>query len=173
MCVDPVTGLMIAATGLQTIDSVQTSMSQQAAAEANEDIARQRARDAIERGVDAEQDQLDRAARLFATQRTAAAANNVAFDGSARQIALDDFQAGAEDAAQLRDNAEREARGFSQQAELSRAEAANTSPFLAGATTLSSGVFDVASSVARNRPVGGAPQSAPRPSRRPERPFAF
>ncbi len=108
------------------------------------------AQDAIKRGAIEEQRQYRRTAQALGAQRAAIAANGIetAF-GSAADIQTDTKLIGWEDAQTIRENAQREAKGFEISAANQRDKAASSRA--AGSAAIIGGVFDAGSTI-----LGGA-----------------
>ncbi|MEM6668559.1 MAG: hypothetical protein AAF661_05015 [Pseudomonadota bacterium] len=145
MCADPITILGIAATAVGTYSSFQEAQARRKSMRAQADARAEEGRDAELRGIEAAEDRREKAALLFADQRAASAANNNVFDGSVKRLALDDYEAGVDDALQERENASREADGFYRRAAIADAEADNINPVFSAGTTLAGGIYDVSS----------------------------
>lgn len=118
MC-DPIS-LTIAATTIAAAGSVmggiqakQQANYQAQIAQRNAGLAEQSAKDALDRGQVAEQQQYRRTAQLSGAQRAAMAANGIDPDsGSGAAIQLDTASLGAQDAQTIRENAMRETKGY-------------------------------------------------------------
>jgi hypothetical protein len=94
-------------------------------AQNNQIIANQKAEDAIARGELEERQHRVQIAQLMGKQRAGAASRGVIVDaGSALDITLDTAAIGELEALTIRDNAEREALGFRQQADMFGSDAA-------------------------------------------------
>lgn len=149
--------LMLGSTLLGAVGQIQQAQAQAAAArhnakvqEMNAKIARDRARDAIERGAKEEQRKRMEVAKIIGQQKVAYAANNVDLNfGSPLDTVVDTAVLGELDALTIRTNAYREAydhqvdaANMKAGANLSRAEAraASTGGFLAAAGTVLGGV---------------------------------
>ncbi len=126
---------MTAASGVVgAIGSYQESKGAKAAAsynaavqENNAQFSEWQAQDALDRGNLAQQDNRRRGEQIAGTQRATIAANGIALDeGSPLAILQDTEFAVGRDAQLIRDNANREAYGFRQQAQNARAGAAIT-----------------------------------------------
>lgn len=133
MC-EPVTIAMAAATAVSAVGAYNESKSAKAAAkynaavqENNAQFSEWQAQDALDRGQLQQQDNRRRGEQIAGTQRAAIAANGIVMDeGSPLAILQDTEFATARDAQVIRDNANREAYGFRQQAQNARAGAAIT-----------------------------------------------
>lgn len=151
MC-DPVS-LTIGATavaaigqGVQGINQANQYRYQSRVAQANARMDQASARDAEARGLVEEERQSRRTAQLLGQQRVALAANGIETDfGSAGLIQQDTIQIGREDAATIRENTIREARGF----EISAANQMDQSRAAKGAAkgALIGAAFDVGSTI--------------------------
>lgn len=150
-----------ASTLLDFVGSVQENKARESQARFNAQVARnnsiiaeRRAADARERGKIEEARQKERTRQLIGRQRAAAAAQGVVVDeGSALDITSDTAGLGELDALTIRNNAEREALGFSAQASNFRtqsqvfnssADQIRSSTFLSTAGTLLDGASLVA-----------------------------
>lgn len=120
MC-DPVTATIVVATTLAAAGSITAGVGafkqgqfQNEMAQSNAQLARFQADDAINRGNLAEAESRRRTEQLKGSQQSALAANNVVLgEGSALDILQSTAELGELDALTIRNNAEREAAGFS------------------------------------------------------------
>lgn len=125
----------------------------------NRQYAEAQAQDAIHRGRLAASKARLATRQLIGAQRAALGANNIRLDeGSALDIQQDARQLGEADALTILENARREASGLQMEgynagaaAAASRAEAANTSPFLAAVPSVIGGATSVADTWLRYR----------------------
>lgn len=157
MC-EPTT-MLIAATAITAAGSVvgginQNNQAKYQAQVANQNAALERnsANDARARGAIEEQRQYRRTAQLLGVQRAALASNGVEVDfGSAADLQTDTKTIGWEDAATIRENTVREARGFEINAynDVAKGKAARAQ----GKAALIGGIFNAGSTI-----LGGAQQ---------------
>ncbi len=153
---DPGT-LLIAGTALASAGSIVNGVNQSnqaryqaRVADANAKMDQAAAQDAIKRGAIDEQRQYRRNAQVQGAQRAALSANGIEADfGSAGDIQTDAKLIGWEDAQTIRENAQREAKGFQISAANQLDKAASSRA--AGTAAIIGGVFDAGSTI-----LGGA-----------------
>lgn len=152
--------MAIAAAGIAAAGSIVSGVNQAnqmrysaRVADANAAMDRAAAQDALDRGAKEEQRQYRKTAQLLGAQRAAMAANGLEVDfGSAAAIQTDTKTIGWEDAATIRENATREAKGYEISAANNNDKAVASR---AGAkAAIIGGVFDAGSTM-----LSGAAQS--------------
>lgn len=140
-----------------TLGSVTNAINTRRTATANAQIADLQAADAITRGNDAVFKSQLRTAQLKGTQTATLAAHGVALDqGSALDILTSTDVMGAQDAATIHDNANKEAWGDKVQAANYRSQASSANPWAVGGTSLLKGAGAVASRWYKYKTVGMA-----------------
>lgn len=138
--------LFVASTALTVGSQVQQGMALKSAGDANAQIQRRFATDALKRGAAEEQDMRLRTAGLIGEQAAAFGASGAEINtGSSLDILGDTAELGELDALRIRNNAQREAYAHLAGASLSEAEGANaaTSSYLNAAGTLIGGAGQV------------------------------
>lgn len=147
-------GTAVAAAGT-AVGGLMTAQQQRYSAkvaDANAKISSQQAADAIQRGKLEEQKSYRRTADLAGKQRAAMAANGIETDfGSALRTQADTAAIGAEEAALVRENAMREAKGYDMEAGNYRSTA--KAGRMAATGTIVKAAFDTGSTI-----LGGAQQ---------------
>ena len=160
MCADPVT-LAIIGTAVSAIGTGVTAMQaysqqkyQQKVANENAKLEDAAARDALERGKQAVQQQQRQLSAEMGAQRASMAANGIDVNfGSAAAFRGDTAMLGQEDAQTIRENNIREVQGFERSAGNYRAKAQAASQAASGAIV--SGAFGVANTI-----LGGAERTS-------------
>lgn len=146
------TGVAAAGTAVSGIMTAQQQRYQAKVADANAKISSQQAADALQRGKLEEQKSYRRTAQIAGSQRAAMAANGIETDfGSAMRLQGDTAMIGAEEAANVRANAERESQGYDMEAGNYRSSAKASR--MAATGTLVKTAFDTSSTI-----LGGAQQ---------------
>ncbi|UUL83449.1 hypothetical protein [Sphingomonas qomolangmaensis] len=128
-----------------TVGNVQQARYRAAVADRNAALEQESARDALARGRTEEERSQRQTASTMGAQRAAMAANGIDLTfGSAASFVADTARVGQQDAATIRENATREARGMEREAANYRGEASAQRSAATGAAI--SGAFGVASS---------------------------
>jgi hypothetical protein len=138
--------MLIASTVISAAAAVQQGQAAKAAGDANAQIQRRFASDALLRGAAEEQDMRLRTAGFMGEQAAAFGASGAEIEsGSSLDILGDTAELGELDALRIRNNAQREAYAHLAGAELSQTEGENarTSSLLSAAGTLIGGAGDV------------------------------
>jgi len=148
MC-DPTVALVatVASAGAQAYGAYQQSAAEKAAAKYNAAVANNQAADARRRGEEEAIRKQRDARRLAGAQRTSFAARGIDISaGTAGDIIDETNFFGLTDATTARNNAAREAAGFTSEANLYRTQARNTNPLAAAGVSLIGGAGSVAQS---------------------------
>ncbi len=149
-----------AATGVSALSAITGGISQYQQARTAEDMAKMRAQDALARGDEAASDLAKEQASLRGQQRAALAASGVEIDfGSAGKIQSDTASMQREDMRRLRQNARREAWGYSVEAAMADSAAQNAviSTVLNTGSTLLEGASKTWQGYKNNRPITPKP----------------
>lgn len=155
------TALTAASTAVSTVGAITAGIGQYQQAKASEQMARQQAQDALNRGDQAAADLAKEQSGYRGDQIAALAASGAEVDyGSANQIQQDTLMLQREDQRRLRDNARREAWGYSVEGAMQRsaAKGAVVNTVLTAGSTLLSGASKTYDSYKANRMT--APKSA-------------
>lgn len=156
------TAMLAGSTAVSTIGAITAGVGQYEQAKAAEQMARQQARDALARGDQAAADLAKEQSGFRGQQIAALAASGAELGyGSADQIQQDTLMLQREDQRRLRDNARREAWGYSVEGAMQRsaAKGALINTALTASSTLLAGASKTYDSYKANRMT--APRSAP------------
>lgn len=162
--------MTVASTAVSTIGAAQQAQAQQAQFEYkaavdrnNALLAQYQAEDAIKRGAQEAETQREKVQQMIGKQRAAFGASGLQVNtGTALLIQEDTAELGELDALTIENNAEREAQAlrmrsenFSASARMNDFAGSQISPFMAGATSLLSGVGDAVSMGAKYKRYKG------------------
>ena len=148
MC-DPTAALVatVASAGFQAYGAYQQSAAEKAAAKYNAAVANNQSADARRRGEEEAIRKQREARRLAGAQRTSFAARGIDISaGTAGDIIDETNFFGLTDATTARNNAAREAMGFTNEANLYRTQARNANPLAAAGVSLVGSAGSVAQS---------------------------